>query len=215
MGNSVSLEVVATIRKLQADGCGLREISRELGISKHTAKRYFLPDANASCGCGKPAGHNGWCKARYAKSAARQAYQAQRRGVEVNWTRPVAKSRQSALTQKKNRWLSIGEQDNFSPIPVPVDEHYGIIGDVRNITRRLPLEYKDDVTSSMIVACMDGRLGREEIKDALTTFLFNEMRSGLTSAFSGRSLDDPISADGPRTFGDVYGSAEWWQSVYA
>lgn len=60
------------------DGVSVRSVARRFGCAKGTALRYrkiaearygFLP----ACGCGRPAGHKGWCTGRVRKSAARQA----------------------------------------------------------------------------------------------------------------------------------------------
>lgn len=68
--------VVEQIEILTRKGVSMRGIARELGLAKGTATRYqrSLGLNNLTCLCGKPINHKYWCKVRFARSPARQAF---------------------------------------------------------------------------------------------------------------------------------------------
>jgi hypothetical protein len=53
-------------------GEGSRAVYKATGLCKNTLTK-LRKQLICKCECGKAGGHNGWCKARYAKSPARQA----------------------------------------------------------------------------------------------------------------------------------------------
>lgn len=84
-----SPDVVSEITKRILSGCSIRDISREVGVSRGTVLRYrFLIAGEIElphCDCGRPAGHRGWCLTRVVKSPARIEF-LKRWGAEVHNT---------------------------------------------------------------------------------------------------------------------------------
>lgn len=60
--NELSVQKRVAIKNLLMDGNSVRNIAAAVGCSKLTVGRYKrLYAVSAKCGCGKSAGHNGWC----------------------------------------------------------------------------------------------------------------------------------------------------------
>lgn len=69
-------------RKAQAvelfeQGKSIRQVCAALGIVNQTAVTYRKSARAALCGCGKDSRHQGWCRHRFQRSEARQAWMAQ------------------------------------------------------------------------------------------------------------------------------------------
>lgn len=82
-------------------GDSVREVHRKTGLAGNTITnvRNGIKDALPPCGCGKPAGHNGWCQSRYEKSPERQAVMNQihrSQTVSVQNTETVIVKREAA-----------------------------------------------------------------------------------------------------------------------
>lgn len=73
MANFLKPEKVQQIADLAKAGLPINAISRESGVASRTVQRYYPYDRKYLCACGQPAGHQGWCKVRYALSELRQA----------------------------------------------------------------------------------------------------------------------------------------------
>lgn len=167
MSNFLPVEVIAAMRDSRANGMSLRAVAREHGVSTNTVKKYIRSTDGARCDCGQRASHQGWCKARYAKSAARQAFHAGRRGVFINYTIPSRRSRVTESTTEKQKWF--GVIGTISPIHKR--EYLGAIGEVDHAVERVPLVVREDVRGELIVAVLEGRLPRSDVKRAVTAFI--------------------------------------------
>lgn len=79
-GNFLKPAKVALIIGSLSAGQSIRVTAKIAGCDKHTVQRYCKmllaanPNARGMCACGKPNSHKEWCKVRYAKSPARQAF---------------------------------------------------------------------------------------------------------------------------------------------
>lgn len=167
MSNFLPDQVTSDIRALAHRGLSLRAVARSLGISTVTAARYYPRDQK--CPCGKASGHNGWCKHRYAQSAARQAFQAARSGKNLPVPPPIKLSRNASKRTRQARWL--GRDVKFIAQPVPYREMYSIIGEARLACARFPREFRQDVEQEVIVQACAGYIFRPEIKLAAHWFL--------------------------------------------
>lgn len=168
MANFLPAEVVERMRQLRRDGHSLRKISRELGVSPNTVGRYLSAEDGARCECGEAAGHKGWCKSRYAESAARQAFHAKRRGVFLDVPTPKIASRVTESIREKRIWVGALRT---ATTPLPGVEWFGAIGEVERATRTVERVIRDDVRHEMIVACLEGRLQRKDIGRSVMTFV--------------------------------------------
>ena len=174
MANYLPDEVIADIRALRSGGKSIRAISRQLGISKNTVSRYVNFNDGAQCDCGKPAGHKGWCQPMYAKSTARQAFHASRRGVRITVPPQPRRSRVTEARAEKMRWLGLAEQNCTTLLPRSVWDE--IFHEIADRTRRVDFQIREDVRHEMFLACIQGRLPRTDIKRAVTTFITFVMR---------------------------------------
>lgn len=81
--NTVSKMVHQKIRDMLLCGYSVRNICSALGVAKGTVTRYrFLlrrAGHDLRCQCGREGGHQGWCRWRFARSAARKAVMARMR----------------------------------------------------------------------------------------------------------------------------------------
>lgn len=59
---------------LFAAGKSTREITAETGLTQRTLIKIRKTVAIPDCGCGRPGGHDGWCKVRVERSQARQEF---------------------------------------------------------------------------------------------------------------------------------------------
>lgn len=74
VANHISEEKAKTLQESLSGGASLREAAAAAGVAKHTAQKFKQENGiTATCACGKPSGHRGWCSARYQKSEKRQA----------------------------------------------------------------------------------------------------------------------------------------------
>lgn len=218
MANFLPLETVRAIYAKLGDGASIRAIAAELGISTNTVKKYRKPENVVMCECGKRSDHKGWCKVRYAKSHNRQAFHANRGGANIEYIKPERRSRAQEGASLKRHWLGVGEELARELLPPTPAIQQNLLTAIASTTKRLPTDFREDVRQSMILSALEGRLFEGEIKTALPTFLFYEMR-GRIGHFGTWSLNEPI---GPQdsggkvvTFEDRYGAAEWWQSAWA
>lgn len=173
MANHLPPETLNKMKALRNEGATMRSISRLLGISTNTVRKYISSDDGQTCDCGLPVGHKGWCKERYSKSIARQAFQASRRGVNIIVPPSPKYSRVSDAVALKRRWL--GLDDGFFK-PLPRDERYGAIGEVMHVTRKCSLQVREDVRQEMILRVFEGRVPRKDIRRAYLTFYGYFMR---------------------------------------
>ena len=83
MSNFLKPEKIKQLVDQIEKGEEIRKISRETGVSKNTvthiqrvviAEKISTGEAVPLCGCGQPAGHNGWCSHRLAESPKRQKF---------------------------------------------------------------------------------------------------------------------------------------------
>lgn len=76
MPNFLKPDKLAMLQDALADGCGVRTAARIAGCSHITAMRYLRLGLlrRGPCGCGKQAGHNGWCSWRFRRSHRRRAF---------------------------------------------------------------------------------------------------------------------------------------------
>lgn len=165
--NYLPATTIEQLRRLRADGASQRAIARQLGISANTVARYVGGD-EAKCACGAPAGHKGWCKNLYAKSVARQAFHAARKGQRIEVAPPVPKSsRLSKVREEKHKWLGriLGDYR-----PLQASEHMHAVSIVQLATREVHDEWREDVRQEMILACIEGRLRCEDARRAVYTF---------------------------------------------
>lgn len=75
-GNFIDEESKAKVEMSLQSGASVREAAKEVGVAKKTVLRIrerIKEELPEKCGCGRPAGHKGWCKGRLAKSPERQA----------------------------------------------------------------------------------------------------------------------------------------------
>lgn len=218
--------MISEIRQAFARGDGLRAISRNYGISKNTAKRYKPANGAALCLCGQPL-HAGLCKERYAATPALVSYQRRCKGVDDGYRKPPRRSRQKEATAKFD--FVFGREPGWEKRAVRPSEkeHYGIIGDVRLVTRHLKWDHREDVQHEMILACMEGRITRAEIPKMVTPFLMKEMKfyiGALNSIYYSLDAPAPYHPDSHRTFMDMMAEGEldedalwkmptqmWWQ----
>lgn len=164
MAHYLTAATVGEIFALRTGGAGLREIARELGVSKNTVARYVGANRLTSiCPCGKPAGHKGWCQDRIAKSARRQAYLA---GEPVPPAVPP-RSRIKRVVLEKRVWLGL---EPFCGKRLPEDEWFAAIGEINRLTQRLRNDVREDVRQEMFVSCLEGRCPRAELERAIPTF---------------------------------------------
>jgi hypothetical protein len=70
MGAPVDMETVARLRQLRAQGISLSGIVAESGLSNVTVIKYTRGFLAGACGCGRPAGHQGWCKVLFERHPA-------------------------------------------------------------------------------------------------------------------------------------------------
>lgn len=187
---------------LQA-GMSLRAVARMAGVSTNTVRRYIPKDALRQCPCGAPAGHKGWCKDRYAKSPARQAFHALRRGVVLEVPKVARRSRVGEARARFDFIFGLSDDWQKRATPLPRDEMYGVIGEADQATRRVPLEVRDDVRQGIILAVYEGRVKRYQISEVVSAFFKYEMKNTIGSMWSlWMSLDTPLIAGGP-SFGDL------------
>jgi hypothetical protein len=201
MANFLPAETVAEIIAGVQAGLSLRAISRMTGTSKNTVSKY-IPRQRPPCPCGAPAGHNGWCKARYAESPARKAFHALRRGVVLPVPQVEKRSRVKEARAIFEFVFGLCEDWKERALLLPEDEHYGVIGEVHAATRRVAIDYRDDVRQSMILAVYEGRVQRDQVGDLVGAFVKYEMKNIIGSIWSVYiSLDTPLSSEsGPHTF---------------
>lgn len=82
MGNFLPPGKVIEIQEHIEKGKSIRETMEETGVAKQTIMKIRkavveMADEKGTpilCECGKPAGHNGWCKERLAKKPARKEF---------------------------------------------------------------------------------------------------------------------------------------------
>lgn len=170
VANVLPDKTVGDIKILAAKGLGVRAISRALGIDRKTVNRYYPKHTNPKCNCGRPAGHNGWCKWRFAHSAARQAFWYRNSRHKISIQLPPKLSRRKAIDKTRSRWLGL----SHPPQPVQYMEMYSIIGEVRHATRKFPVELREDITQEIIVRALDGYIQRGEIVNAAKWFMLRE-----------------------------------------
>jgi transposase len=75
-GNFTDDETREKVVERLKSGESVREAAKEVGVAKNTVLRIrerIKEELPEKCGCGRPAGHKGWCKGRLAKSPERQA----------------------------------------------------------------------------------------------------------------------------------------------
>ncbi len=77
-GNHLEAVVIAAVRAQLIAGKGARGIAADLEIAQRTVLRQrkllLAEGLDLRCGCGAPAGHNGWCAVRLSASEARQEF---------------------------------------------------------------------------------------------------------------------------------------------
>lgn len=192
MSNVLPDRIINDIKRLAARGEGLRAIARALGVAKNTVAKYYQKPIEVKCGCGGEVGHKGWCKYRYAQSTARQAFHASRSGKSISVLPAIKFSRMSNVRRRQARWL--GLDPSHKADPVPYAEMYGIIGEARHATKYLPPECREDVCHEVIVAACEGRIRRDEIRDAVRFFNSIEWRRNNNPGFV--HLDDAVDGRG-------------------
>jgi hypothetical protein len=75
MANELPPHKRALLKRLIACGASVRAIAEAVPCSPQTVKRYAdMWSISANCGCGKPAGHNGWCHVRLDFSPVRRGW---------------------------------------------------------------------------------------------------------------------------------------------
>lgn len=74
MANNLSPEIVSRLEQSLADGWGIRETARRIGVNKGTVLRYRRLGKYERCRCGRSFGHNGFCTPRYQDSELRQIF---------------------------------------------------------------------------------------------------------------------------------------------
>jgi hypothetical protein len=194
MGNYIPSDLVSTIIKMYNDGTSVRKISRDLGISSNTVKRYIKNQPAALCKCGQISKHRGWCSFRYASSLARQAVILRLNGMPVDFDipAPTVRSRVKETVSLKRMWLGLSDQKNF---PIPKSEHLNAIGVVKRNTKKVPSQIKDDVQQHMILSVLDGNLHIDDVPRAVTTFIvyyhpdYQHLRTILDAPSSALSGD--------------------------
>jgi hypothetical protein len=77
--NLISDAKANTLRTCFLAGDSIRNAARTGGVSKLTAEKFYKDFKSEGlvqplCGCGKEAGHNGWCSHRYKQSQSRQTF---------------------------------------------------------------------------------------------------------------------------------------------
>jgi hypothetical protein len=186
--NRLPEKALEDIRSLASRGLGVRAIARATGIDKATVGKYIKKEAMAigACECGAPGNHPAWCRFRYAKSMARQAYQASRRGMHIPLPPAVRMRRLSSVTKTKLRWLGRLPDAHSNQPPHPV-EVYGIIGECIRETDFIRSAFREDICSELTVGALAGYIKRDEIARAARFFLkrtWDEHIRTLTRDFS-------------------------------
>lgn len=157
-------------------GMSLRWIARTVGISKNTVKRYLpLAGEDRSCPCGGPAGHQGWCKWRYAQSPARQAFHAARR----KQPRIIV-----PRVERLNLAYPFMVRDNGS------DEHRLLRTVNAAVPKYLDPHMRADICQDLIAGLLCGDFSENNLTQAVkeTTRRYNQM----FSRFGHVSLDAPM-----------------------
>lgn len=72
-GNRLKAEKEAKLRELLAAGWSIRSAAAAAGVSKRTAE-LRAREIQATCPCGQPARHRGWCSWRFQRSPRRQEF---------------------------------------------------------------------------------------------------------------------------------------------
>lgn len=170
MSNFLPPEKLRELHELRSAGNGIRKLSRMLGISTVTIRRYIKDDDGTKCACGDPVGHKGWCRARFAKSIARQAIHARRSGKIIHVPpAPIRRSRVTEAIAEKWRWLGLAD---YAPPPLQSRaEQWAAVVAVYRVIGRRHSDFWDDVRQEMILACLDGRLPLEDVGRARSTFV--------------------------------------------
>ena len=155
---------------MRGNGMSARAIARALGISKDTAAKHCKQIESPLCECGRPVGReHGWCKSTYAKSIARQAFQASRRGVHIAVPPPpVVPTRVSKERAERLRWLGRIDWSGRPPNGSEVDPG---ISAISLATRRVYKEQRDEVRQEMALAFLEGRLAFDDIRRSVSTFV--------------------------------------------
>ncbi len=192
MSNLLDAATVSQIRALDAAGMSLRGIARQIGCSTNTVRRYIGGDSlrQALCKCGQPAGHKGWCVARYEASIRRQAYHAGRRGEVISVPPAEIVSRVKRAQQRAARILGL---DGLVYAPIARELHYGVWGEVVRVTRRLSSDIRDDVRQEMFLRCIDGRFDPTDLP-ALVGAFAKFFRLGMRQSMAEVQL--VLSGDG-------------------
>ncbi len=188
MTNVLLERSIEDIKRLAMQGFGIRAISRSLGISKNTVKKYY-PAVTGKCACGQSAGHKGWCKHRYEHSPARRAMQAARSGRIISVPDPIRFSRLSDQRKSNLRWEG---KDGCSYQPLEHWEMYSAIGEAHRVTKKYPIEFREDVCQELILGAIEGRIRPDEMHIAGKHFLTLSFKP----LFSGDLSLDEMFEDG-------------------
>lgn len=186
MSNFLPPEAVDEIAAGVRAGLSLRAIARMVGISTNTVRKYCPKQSERKqpCACGAPAGHRGWCTHRYAGSLARQAFHARRKGIVVEVPKPNKRSRIKEARARFDFVFGLAEDWEIRATALPEDQHYGVIGEVHSVTRRVTPAFRDDVRQAIILAVYEGRVARHEIDSVVGAFVKFEMRNTIGSMWS-------------------------------
>ena len=173
----------ATVEAALLAGAGIRAAASAAGVSKVTVNRYrrllVASGVTLYCGCGKTAGHNGWCAWRYRQSPARQAFIATLR-------KPVIIRAREAPRELVTYPFVLGTAR---------EEHDLVLAVNAVVPRYLPEHVRADVCQEMLVALLAGDLLREEIGRRAPEFLRAHNRQAF-SKFKFVSLDAPLGHEG-------------------
>lgn len=183
MSNFIPPDALNEIKAGIAAGLSMNAIAKATGCDKRTVKRYY-PETPPPCGCGAPAGHKGWCAARTARSPRRQAQLAAYKGIHIPVLEEVRRSRANEARAKFAFVFGLSDNWRYSAQRLPQAEHYGVIGEVWDATKRVIAEVRDDVRQSMVLAVYEGRLQRREIAGSVGAFAKYEMKNMIGAAWS-------------------------------
>lgn len=179
-GRFTDQATVAKIRELLIVGKGIRPIASELNIAGNTVKRYrqliLAEGISLRCGCGAPAGHNGWCAVRLSASEARQEFLKR----WARWKAPALVRHTSLERSIVLAYPYIGEGTiNNSDLLTAINTI---------VPRELPPDIRADVCQEMIVDVLAGILPLETAGEM--------MKKYVTRAYGERfrllSLDAPM-----------------------
>lgn len=167
------------VRLALLGGSSIREVVRVTGIARATVRRVqrdlvHVQKITPKCQCGRNAGHQGWCHARYLTSPARQAA-VSRLPKDKAWN---AARRADVAARRANRpkrqWNSARGNLPLRRYPYIADPCFldAMTEYVHSaISARIPDQFRADVCQDVICAILAGELPISELKSAAAKFL--------------------------------------------